>query len=155
MWESDLGEIKRNLHILLDTDQYLSPIDILRNLRILQCNDERLKFIESNTDHKKALLWMLKCEEKTFKRYQTIQHDRDSSLANETANNDAESIEKIRIMFACTLEEANAIFHQVKLLDLKSFRMNFTFLLENGATLSVLTEYCHLLNMLSGKCRNH
>lgn len=64
---------------------------------------------------------------------------------------DVKTIEQIQKMFKCTLDEAAAIYHRATPFDLKSFRTKFTFLLENGATLSVLIEYSHLLNMSSGK----
>lgn len=81
-------------------------------------------------------------------------YDRYCTVANEGAtknshDNDVKSMKLIKKMFKCTAEEANKIFHQVSPLDLKKLRIKFTFLLEHGATLLVLMDYCRLLNMFA------
>lgn len=73
LWDFDFEIIKNNLQILMDHDQYLAPMNILRDLHILQRGEgsilTRFDRIESVTAVKKAMPWMLKCQEKTFKRF--------------------------------------------------------------------------------------
>lgn len=72
MWEMRFHVIKAKLKLLKDHGQYLSPINILRDLDIFQRKEEsileRLNQVESSTAVKKAMPWMVKCPEATLKR---------------------------------------------------------------------------------------
>lgn len=71
---------------------------------------------------------------------------------NIPGNYDVKSIEQLKRIFKCTDEEAKRVFQQIDPLDLKLLRKKFLFLTKNGATLPVLMDHCHLLNMSTGKC---
>lgn len=59
---------------------------------------------------------------------------------------DAKTIKQIQSTFKCTPVEAENIFHQIDILDLKSLRKKYMFLVKQGATHSILMEHCYLLN---------
>lgn len=77
MWAIEFDVIKSKLQLLMDHGQYLSSINILRDLDIFQRSEEvilaRLNRVESTTVIKKAMPWMVKCPESTLKRY--VHHD--------------------------------------------------------------------------------
>lgn len=72
MWEMEFDVIKSKLQLLEEHGQYLSPINILRDLDIFRRKKEvileRLNRIESTTVVKKAMPWMVKCPEPTLNR---------------------------------------------------------------------------------------
>lgn len=76
MWQIDFDLIKTKLELLMKYDEYLAPINILRDLDIFLRSDdsilERFKRVTSTGVVKKAMPWMVKCPEPTLKRYQTI-----------------------------------------------------------------------------------
>lgn len=73
MWAIEFDVIKNKLELLMKYSQYLSPINILRDLDIFQRNKEiileRFNRIESTTVIKKTMPWMVKCPEETLNRY--------------------------------------------------------------------------------------
>lgn len=76
MWEMDFDFMKHKLAVLMKYDQYLAPINILRDLDIFRRNEDsilgRFDRVTSTGVVKKAMPWMVKCQESTLNRYQAF-----------------------------------------------------------------------------------
>lgn len=76
MWEMDFDLMKKKLEILMSYEEYLLPMNILRDLHILQRSEEsiheRMNRLKSISAVKQAMPWMLKCKKSVLDRYPSL-----------------------------------------------------------------------------------